>query len=128
MKTHESHAPFGVWLFLLTSNIMKAKHLLVLLLLVFVLPRMASAQTPANGNGSTQVAPVKAAIGTYQFQITQSKSTPVFSDEILVEVELKRQETETVYLTLSPGVVVMIPSRNAINDPAFVPLEEVVYQ
>jgi uncharacterized protein YpmS len=104
---------------------MKAKYILVLLMFLFAVPVIATAQDNSN---PTQSEVVKAKVGTYQFQITETKSQLVFSDEILVEVELKRQQSETVYMTISPGVVVMIPSRDAINEPTFVPLEEVVYQ
>lgn len=104
---------------------MKAKYFIVVLLILFALPVVATAQSNSN---TTQSDVVKAKVGTYQFQITETKTQPVFSDEILIEVESKRQQSETVYITISPGVVVMIPSRDAIESPAFVPLEEVVYQ
>lgn len=106
---------------------MKAKHFFVLFMFLFAVPIFASAQDNTN---TTQSQPevVKAKVGTYQFQISEKKSQPVFSDEILIEVELKRQQSETVYMTVSPGVIVMIPSRDAIESPSFVPLEEVVYQ
>lgn len=94
---------------------------------LLAVPVIASAQDNSNST-HPQSEVVKAKIGTYQFQITETKSQPVFSDEILIEVEQKRQQSETVYMTISPGVVVMIPSRDAIESPSFVALEEVVYQ
>jgi hypothetical protein len=106
---------------------MKAKYVIVILMFMLAIPVIVSAQDISDP-ALPQVDAVKAKTGTYQFQISETKTKPVFSDEILIEVEQKRQQSETVYLNISPGVVVMIPSRDAIDSPTFVPLEEVVYQ
>lgn len=86
-----------------------------------------------NGN-STDNSPVtadapakKAAKGTYQVIIRISKVQPVFSDEILIEVEKARDENEVKYLQLGENAKVKILPRKTISEPGFTPVEEVVY-
>lgn len=69
----------------------------------------------------------KAAPGTYEFIVASKKGTPVFTDAMLIEVELVRDETEVVYLQISPEVQVMIPPKSEIYAPGFTPLPELVY-
>ena len=70
----------------------------------------------------------KAAKGTYQFIVENTKSQVAFSDEILYEVEKNRDDKEIKYLQLGSQAKVKILPRSVINSKDFVPLqEEIIY-
>ncbi len=106
---------------------MRLKVLIFSGALAFFAPEFISAQTTADDIPKVSAEAGKAKIGTYQFVISVTKSEPVFSDEILFEIEQKRDENEIVYLDVAPGVRVTILPRKTINAPGFVPLPEVVH-
>jgi hypothetical protein len=71
--------------------------------------------------------PRKAAAGTYQFVIKDTKKEFVYTDELLVMIEEKRQDHDQITLYLNRQVEVIIPSRDAIKAPGFKPMAEFFY-
>lgn len=106
---------------------MRLKTLVLIGMLAFFFPIFASAQNSSVSNEPSTIIVSKAKPGTYQFIISSNKNTQVFTDEILIEIEAKRDAVEVVYLDPAPGVRIMIPSRKTIEAPGFIPLAEVVY-
>lgn len=72
--------------------------------------------------------PKKAAPGTYQLVIKDTKKEYVFTDEFLIMVEEKRKDHEEVTIALNSAVAVLIPSRDQIESPDFKPLAEFFYK
>ena len=61
--------------------------------------------------------------GTYQIMVTDSKKQPVFTTDIIVEIEARRKDHEDVMYPVQEGVNIYIPSRDKINSPDFKSLE-----
>lgn len=72
--------------------------------------------------------PRKAAPGTYQFIIKDTKTEFVYTDELLIMIEEKRKDHEEITIALSAKIAVLIPSRDQVQSPAFKPLAEFFYK
>lgn len=100
------------------------KNLLVGFSIFFFFSFAALGQSRLQAKNSSK----KAAKGTYQFIVTNSKSDVTFSEEILSEVEKNRLDNEVKFLQLGDQVKVKILPRSEINSPSFVPIkEEIIY-
>lgn len=107
---------------------MNAKNIFLAgLLLSCACPVFSQEKVPAGTYSSTAATGEKAAKGTYQFIIPVSKVQPVFSEEILIDVEKNRDENEIKYMQLEHNVKVKILPRKTITAADFKPLEEIVY-
>lgn len=71
--------------------------------------------------------PKKAAPGTYQFVIRDTKKEFVYTDELLIIIEEKRKDHEEISVPLNKQVDVIIPSREQIKAPDFKPMAEFFY-
>jgi predicted Holliday junction resolvase-like endonuclease len=65
--------------------------------------------------------------GTYQIIVQTRKSTPVFTTDVLVQIEAWRHDTEDKTVELQKDVFVYIPSRATVNGTAYEELAPVVY-
>lgn len=101
------------------------KKCLLLFICLLVSVCMLQAQNNATPSKKTDK---KAAKGTYQFIVTNTRSQVAFSEEILYEIERNRQEKEVKILQLGSQAKVKILSREEINAPGFIPIkEEIIY-
>lgn len=66
----------------------------------------------------------KAATGTYQFIVHDSKVMPAFTTNILYFIERERKQSVDVAIPLSDRVTLFIPSRDKVNSENFKALEE----
>ena len=69
----------------------------------------------------------KAIPGTYQFIITDSKTVPAFTTDILYFIEQERKQTEDLALQIEKNVILFIPSKDKINSESFEPLSEMSF-
>lgn len=98
------------------------------ILFVFSLIVIAHFSISGQNNIPSKSSPLKAAKGTYQFIVNNSKAQVAFSEEILIEVEKNRDEKEVKYLQLGSQAKVKILSRSEINSQGFVPIkDEIIY-
>lgn len=65
--------------------------------------------------------------GTYQIKVLNSKMVPALTMDDLLEIKNSRVENETIVLTKSSDIKIVVPSINEINSSAFKPLDAVVY-
>lgn len=70
-----------------------------------------------------------ATTGTYQFIFRDriSEESIVLSDIQLAKLESLRDDIKTVYIRFSEATTIMLPSKQDINDPLFVPLTSNIY-
>jgi len=63
--------------------------------------------------------------GTFQLVFASASADPIFlSKEILVLIESKRSQSETVTFQLTADIKVIIPSKTVVQDPSYVPFQE----
>lgn len=62
-------------------------------------------------------------VGTYQIQMIDTRSLPTIELSLFKTIQDARQQSETVYLTVSQNCRVMIPSKDEIEGSGFLPLE-----
>lgn len=71
--------------------------------------------------------PKKAAPGTYQFVVKDTKREYAYTDETLVWIESQRKDHEQITLNLNPITEVIIPSKDEIAAPGFKPMAMFFY-
>lgn len=83
--------------------------------------------TSAIGNGPTvsKIERISSLEGTYQIIWTTVKHRNYFSNEIEAFISDNRHQTDVKYFQLTETAFVKILPYDQINDPSFVPLEEV---
>jgi hypothetical protein len=69
----------------------------------------------------------KANPGTYQIILHTDKMEYAFTDEFLMYIEEKRDETKDVTINLNMFVDVFIPSKESIDSKDFIPLTEYLH-
>lgn len=71
----------------------------------------------------------KPPIGTYQFiyKDRTSDQSIVLSDSQLEHLESLRDDSKTIYVSFSELTTIKLPSKQAITDPAFVPLTNKIF-
>ena len=65
--------------------------------------------------------------GTYQLQIINSRELPTISLGMLDKIQAKRQQTDTVYLSIKQNFKIMILPHSIIEKKDFVAIKRVAY-
>ncbi len=94
---------------------------IILVASTFALPNTLFAQNSANKETYNSLQRAKE--GTFQFIATKNVRE-LFTNEILVEIEGKRSDTEVIMWEYSAYTTIRILPKNIINAPNFIPIPE----
>jgi hypothetical protein len=85
----------------------------------------SSAQVVVTGTDNGE----RPATGTYQFLFKDrnSEEALTLTDTQIARLEDLRDDTKTRYISFSERTVILLPSKETINDPNFVPLTSKLY-
>lgn len=86
---------------------------------------LAAQETPVLVAGGEK----NSATGTYQFIFRDriSAESVVLTDFQLAKLEILRDDIKTVYIRFSEATTILLPSKQEINNPLFVPITNYIY-
>lgn len=111
---------------------MKNLNLLrLVILLIMSLKCVNSFSQNVNSNNNNQIGFIQLQTelqGKFQIQMIGTRAQPAISQELLLEIKNRQNQTETVYFDYKPTIRIMILSKNEVTNGLIIsPEEEIIY-